>query len=78
MNVEQYESLRSQALSADPLAECVKDSPTQTKVAGGELECRQIGPGKQAEQPGGRETDERLTMVLADLVVSAEKEEADG
>ena len=70
MNVEQYERLRSQALSADPLAECIKDSPTQTKVPGRKSECRQKRPGKQDR--------ERLTIVLADLVVSEKEEQADG
>jgi hypothetical protein len=66
MDVEQYECLRSQALSADPLAECIKDSPTQKKDPGGKSECRQKRPGKQE--------GERLAMVLADLVVSEEEE----
>ena len=66
MNVEQYESLRRQALSADSLAECSKDSSTKTKNPDGKSECRQKRPGKQDR--------ERLAMVLADLVVSEVEE----
>jgi len=78
MNVEQYERMRSQALTADPLAEYIEESPARTKIQAGESECRASRPSEQPEPCEFKGDRERVTVVLADLVLSTEEEQGDG
>jgi len=77
--VEQYESLRSQALAAEPLVERIDNLPVRTKCPARGSESRVERPSRQPEPCEVKGDGVRLVVVVvADLVVGEEEEQADG
>jgi hypothetical protein len=77
VSVEQYESLRSQALAAEPLVERIDNLPVRTKCPARGSESRLERPSRQPEPSEVKGDRVRLVVVLADLVVGEEEEQAD-